>query len=154
MRRRARTFKDAVLATPAVAGAFRDGLGALTGNHSTLISTAEPRRLTGSINLDDALRVSFPNDSRWDYGIGLQTSPNERALWIEVHSASSGHVSDMIAKLRWLRQWLASYAPELQRISLRFIWIASGRVALSRGSRQARQIAGAGMEFPVRQLSL
>jgi hypothetical protein len=75
-------------------------------------------------------------------------------LWVEVHPASSLHVDDVLAKLRWLRMWLAGHAPELGRMPRRFHWVATGGIAFARGSPQARRIAQHGVSFPVKLLEL
>ena len=58
------SFESAVQAAPAaVAGAFRLGKQALPGQHRSLVTCADSRRLTGSVNLDAALQPSLPNSA-------------------------------------------------------------------------------------------
>jgi len=116
---------------------------------------SNPRRLRGSVNLDDALRLAFPNDPRWDYAIGIsQRSHSDRAVWLEVHPASSLHVGEVLNKLRWLKGWLASDAPELQGLPAHFCWVATGSVSFRRGSREEKRIAQEGIRFPSKLLNL
>jgi hypothetical protein len=107
------------------------------------------------VNIDRALRTLFPNAARWDYLVGVG-GPRQRdsAVWIEVHSASSSHIDDVLNKLRWLEQWLASSAPELKQLPPSFCWIATGTVSFRRGSLLANKIAQAGLRFPVKHLNL
>jgi hypothetical protein len=148
-------FKQAVLATEALSDAYRPGLQALRNVDHAKIQCADPRSLTGSVNLDEALSQSHPNDPRWDYGIGLRKrGRSEHVIWIEVHPASSRHVQEVLSKLSWLRQWLVSSAPLLSRIPAAYVWLASGKVALSRGSPQRRRLAAAGIHFAGRRYGL
>jgi len=91
----------------------------------------------------------------WDYAVGVANPRQpDSAAWLEVHPASSLHVDEVLAKLRWLKQWLESGAPELDQLPRRFCWIATGAVSFDRGSRQARRIAQAGLRFPVKHVDL
>jgi hypothetical protein len=146
-------FKKAVQGTRALAHAYRDGLQAIrSADHQRMICQ-EPRRLTGSVDMDEALRSSHPNDARWDYGIGVNRI-GERVLWVEVHPASSDHVKEIVAKVTWLRNWLKSEAHLLAKLPCRFVWVASGTVGLTRTGRQLREVAKAGIHFAGRRLVL
>ncbi len=150
------TFKKAVLATPSVQQAYRPGLQALSPGDAKRIQAENPRRLTGSLNLDAALQAAQPDAPRWDYGIGYRRSDREEAFWVEVHPASSDNVSEVLEKLAWLRKWLKNEASSLQELTRGgFYWVATGgSVAITRHSRQARQLAKAGLRGPWRVLSL
>jgi hypothetical protein len=104
------------------------------------------RRITGSVDLDTALRNAFPQAARWDYGIGY-SSEEEKVFWIEVHPASSLHVNEVISKLQWLKQWLLTQATNLDNLPRQFIWIASGNVSLQPGSPQRKRLALNGLLF-------
>jgi hypothetical protein len=60
----------------------------------------------------------------------------------------------MLEKVNWLRGWLADEAQPLNKITRRFVWISSGKVALTPGSPQRKRIAAAGIEFVGRKLEL
>ena len=67
------SFEEAVRAAPApVNRAYRNGKQALLGAYRSRVICTEPRRLTGSIDLDSALagEPGHANAPRWDYGIG------------------------------------------------------------------------------------
>ncbi len=149
------SFRQAVESTAAIRDSFREGLGSVRNVDRTRLRCSNPRRLRGSVNLDDALRLALPNDPRGDYAIGIsQRSHSDRAVWLEVHPASSLHVGEVLNKLRWLRGWVASDAPELQGLPAHFCWVATGSVSFRRGSREEKRIAQEGIRFPSKLLNL
>ena len=150
------TFKRAVHVVVQLAGACREGLQAFRACDRGRVLCAKPRRLKGSINMDDALVGTHPQDPRWDYGLGYYNGRSEEAIWIEVHPASSDHVSGVIRKAEWLRAWLRANAVELLNITGDdgYVWLSAGSVSLQRSSRQARQLAQAGVSFPRKRLEL
>jgi hypothetical protein len=93
-----------------------------------------------------------------DYGMGLQVDGrNDRAIWVEIHPASSSHVDSMVAQADWLRSWLKESAPALGNITdkkMGLVWISSGSVHLPKGSSQARKLAQAGVRYPSKFLDL
>ncbi|MCX8038074.1 MAG: hypothetical protein N3D11_13675 [Candidatus Sumerlaeia bacterium] len=148
------TFQSAVQATPSVCKAYEGGLKAL-GKYSLKVCCKKPHQLTGSINLEKALRRREPKSPLWDYGIGYRTRASEKAIWIEVHSASSTHVKDVLNKLRWLKNWLRLSAPELHALTHGdFYWIATGKIAITAHSPQAKQLAAEGLQGPMKRLYL
>ena len=150
------TFREAVGGTPSLRDAYRQGLQALSARDAKRLRVKDSRRLTGRVNLDEALRAAQPEAPRWDYGIGYRHSHQEEAIWLEVHPASSRHVDEVLTKLRWLHEWLKGQAPDLHKLTRAgFYWIATdGQVALSRHSPQARRLAKAGLRGPWRVLHL
>lgn len=153
------TFKDAVSEAPApVAAAFRPGLQAL-GADSHVLSCDDTRRLTGSIDLDASLAESCPEAPRWDYGIGVRAGSLERAVWLEVHTATTTEVGRVLAKLAWLKKWLKENAPALEHLTKRgspaFFWAATeAGVHIYSGTPQARQLRLAGLDLPRRVLKV
>ena len=151
------TFRRVVRSVPQLAGALQAGLQALRAADHSRVVCANPRRLRGSVDIDAALVHALPNEPRWDYGIGHYNGKTEEAIWIEVHPASSDHVSGVIRKTHWLRAWLRANAAALlalTRTSDGYIWLSAGSVSIQRGSRQARELAMAGVSFPRRRLEL
>lgn len=107
--------------------------------------------------MDTTLATAHPNASRWDYGIGQVSGSEEEAIWVEVHPANSNHVTEVIRKAKWLKGWLRTNAPGLfvmTRKANGYVWLATGSVSLQQGSRQARQLAMAGVAFPQPRLRL
>lgn len=151
------TFEDAVVSIAPLANAYHPGLQALRERDRGRIKCSQPRRLKGSVNLDTALARVAPDDPRWDYGIGWTDIQSEVAIWIEVHSADSHHVSEVLRKAAWLKKWLKANSASLLEMTRRedgLVWLSTGTVSLQRGSRQARQLALAGVSFPKKTLDL
>jgi len=142
-------FKQAVLNTPALANAYCPGLQALKRVDAERITCTKPRDLTGSVDVDSALCQAFPDKPRWDYVVGIKhDQSSDRAIWIEVHPASStGEVNVVIAKLRWLKSWAADAAPDLLSLTREYVWIATGSVTFSQASPQRRRLANEGIRF-------
>src|SRR3990172_8148590 len=150
------TFQQAVVQTTDLgASAFRYGLQAL-GNDSSKVQFASTRSLVGSVALDNTLQAKYPNDPRWDYGIGLKKSARQSAVWIEVHPASTSEVRTVLGKLEWLKNWLKNRAPALQKLTgVRcYFWVATRGVHIRQGSPQARRLQLAGLSLPRKQVSL
>ena len=159
------SFEGAVQAEPPpVNGAYRPGKQALENRHRGLVDCKDTRRLTGSIDLDSALKKQpgHAGAARWDYGLGYRppAGKREQAVWIEVHSATTGEVSAVLRKLQWLRDWLNDGAGRLKRMTdraapdIRFVWIASAGVNIPKNSRQARELSQSAIQRPRKQLSL
>ena len=158
------TFKKAVQEAepPPVKGAYRTGIQALENKHRGLVTCEDLQRLTGSIDLDSALRPSHANDPRWDYGLGYRSAAGrrEQAVWIEVHSATTKEVPAVLKKLQWLRDWLEAGAGRLKQMTdradpdIRFVWIASSGVNIPRNSPQARKLKQSDIQGPKKRLSL
>lgn len=135
------SFKDAILGTEGLEEAFMPGLKAL-GSNSCKIRSGNPRNILGSINLEKALRNHHPNEPIWDYGVGfVENQRQHKAIWIEIHPASSSHIHGMLNKIRWLKKWLNDNARELNKITREYVWIASGKVALQKHSPQMKKVA-------------
>jgi hypothetical protein len=150
------TFREAVEATPSVQSHYRAGLEALPDGDAARIRCGAPRRLTGSINLDAALRQQQPNAPRWDFGIGYRRKGTEVGIWVEVHPASSTSIATMLAKLAWLKGWLKAQAPYLWKLTQGdYHWISTdARIAITPNSRQAKRLAAVGLRGPARVLRL
>jgi len=116
-------FDQAVKKIPTLADAFRPGLQALKASDTARIRCENTQNLTGSVDVDAALCNAYPDQPRWDYAIGLKhNQKTDRAIWIEVHSASStGETAVVIAKLQWLKRWLAIAAPVFLRLPHEYV---------------------------------
>lgn len=133
-------------------GAFRDGLQALKKkDRKDRIVCEDSRQLVvGSVYLDDAVE-----GGRWDYGIGVRRRQGkEEVLWVEVHSAATKNVPEVLAKLTWLKKWLREKAPVLETLTAAngFVWVATERVDILPNSRQARLLRAAGLAMPRKHL--
>lgn len=144
-------FREAV-ANSEVRGSYCSGLQALTERDRNRLSCQNPRKISGSLNLDATLAQIYPNAPRWDYGIGIRkTVSKDKAIWIEVHPGDANQVSKIIEKLTWLKNWLGNNARDLLTITegdYPYIWVASGRVSFQKTSPQAKRLAKEGIKFP------
>jgi hypothetical protein len=141
-------FKQAVESTSELSDKYREGLQALERKDKKYIECADPRIIVGSIDLDEALRKDYPQDPRWDYGIGAEIDTNDdRIVWLEVHPASTATVTAVIAKQVWLKKWLQESAHELKRMPARYVWVASGKVAIVQHANQVKRLASLGIVF-------
>jgi hypothetical protein len=140
------TFKRAVEKTPQIAQAFCSGLRALTKadrSHITAKST-----ITGSVNLDNSLQQAYPDAPRWDYGVGVQVKSGiDKAVWIEIHPATSHEVDLIIRKYNWLQTWLMKHAWDLKKMSDQFVWIASGKSDIPATSPARKKLGNKGIDF-------
>lgn len=149
------------------ASCAEEGLRALRRPHRARVAPADPRRLTGSVNLEACLArvAAFEGHATWDYGVGFLAPDGSTrcAVWIEVHNATPGDVRSMVAKLQTLRRWLDSdgrplAAPtDAARRTLGrtpFRWIAVGPTSVPASSRAFRAAAEAGLGAPERRLDI
>ena len=145
----------------------KEGLRALRRAHRATVTPADPRRLTGSVDLEACLHrvAAYDDQAKWDYGVGF-TSPHggrRCAVRIEVHNATPGDVRVVSAKLRTLRRWLdgdgrALAGPtDAARVALGgtpFRWLAVGPTSVVATSGAFRAAADAGLAFPQRRLRI
>jgi len=150
------TFADAVNQCHALSAFLRRGLEALLPVDRGRVTTANPRCLVGSVNLDEALRDKDPQGHRWDYGLGVARGRpgQQEVVWLEVHPSTAGDVGTVLAKKAWLDSWLRQHAPALAAMPSRAIWVSSGRVSLTPGSTSRRQLASRGILFTGRRCRL
>jgi hypothetical protein len=143
---------------------FCVGKQALKREHRELITCVDDARITGSLDLDSALAAmpQYAQSNRWDYGVGHRlANGHECAIWVEVHSASTGEVGTVLRKLSWLKGYLVQECQTLWGMTIRqdrktkaFVWLASGSVHINRNSPQARRLAQAGLDWPQKVLRL
>lgn len=133
-----RSFKNAVVKCSEIKNAFMPGLSALKGN-SKHVKPTDTKLVNGSVDIDDTLKVIYPNESRWDYVVGYA----DEAFFIEVHPAGTSNVSEMVNKVKWLKNWLASSAPDLNVLHKTkvYYWIPSGKFSILPGSVEFKRIA-------------
>lgn len=151
----ASTFKAAIQTITFLRDAYLPGLEALNEGDRRRISYDNSRNLTGSVNLDKALKDLLPNDPSWDYGIGYKVINTEYTLWVELHPASSSrHVEEVLQKLRWLKSWLGCHGAALRRFPSAYFWLSTDGVALSPHSPQRRRLSQAGLRGSQSMLNL
>ncbi len=141
------SFTDAVQNTHEIAECLRHGLQALKRN-SRKIEVPETPELKGSVDIDACVAERYPNDPRWDYVFGYK----DRVYYIEIHPAgSAGEVKNIIAKLKWLKQWRKNVAKPLEDLKHHstYHWISSGKTGsnVKRG-KYRRTLAQNGIRGP------
>ena len=132
------SFNDSICKCEEIKDALKPGLSALKGN-SKAVRATDTKLIDGSVDIDEAVRDKYPEDSRWDYVVGYA---NE-AFFIEVHPAATSNVDEMVKKVKWLKDWLASSATDLKTLHKKevYYWVPSGKVNILPGSVQYRKIA-------------
>jgi len=145
------TFKDAIDQTPYLKGQWQPGLGALRSQDRNHIQPETPRKLTGSVDIDNALKSlkAHAQANRWDFAIGFKhdNRTNELIYWVETHSGSDNQIRVMLAKLEWLKNWLKSEGKLLAQFECDFVWVPSGRTRFTQGSQQVRVLAQKGLIY-------
>lgn len=133
------TFKGCIESIPMISAAFKDGLKAVERRDVSKIKTNDSRMLSGSVYLDECLKVTFPHEARWDYIIGFK----DMAYFAEVHPANTSNVDEVVKKKVWLESWISNHASILKTCMAKdnYYWIASGKIAILKNSPQARRIA-------------
>jgi hypothetical protein len=95
------TFEEALEQTPHLQGAWRVGLQALRSQDRPHIDPEDPRKLSGSAYVDEALQQvpEHANAHRWDFAIGYKHTnrAKEWIYWVEVHTATESEVNVVLA---------------------------------------------------------
>ena len=149
------TFEKAVNACPLLAGHCQPGKSALSQSQRNKIKKRPNTKITGSINVDEILLPTHPNDPRWDYGIGFRTpkSFSDQVCWVEIHPATAEkEIKKVIAKKNFHRAWLKKNAPELDSLKGEFVWIATGSVDIPH--HRLHVLAQEGIKKPEKILEL
>lgn len=136
------SFKAAIENTPLLEKAFKNGLQAL-GSNSSKVKPTDTKKCEGSVDIDTAVKSTYPNAPRWDYALGYDGTTH----FIEVHTAKTDEVKPVLKKYQWLKDFLIEDAPELNKDPKHFHWIASGGNHILKGSVQARQLAQSGINL-------
>ncbi len=134
----ANRFCQAVNNCDEIKDSLKAGLTAM-GNNSIAVKVKDTKLIDGSVDIDSAVKWKRPTEARWDYVVGYA----DEAYFIEVHPADTKNVDEMIKKIKWLKEWLATKATDLKKLhkSGVYYWIPSGRVKILKTSVQYRKIA-------------
>ncbi len=140
------SFKDAVESTPHLE--WCAGLQALRREDKPHIDPEDPRRLSGSVDVDTAWLQLDPHGNRWDFAIAYQHAnrAEEFVYWVELHTASDSQVKKVIAKANWLLNWLKTSGQRLNAFEREILWVASGATTFTLTSFQKKQMALAGLQ--------
>ena len=137
-------FKLAIENTSEINNGYHVGLQAFKKEHKPKIEINECQ---GSVDIDGCLIAKglYANDNRWDYAIGH----NNKVYFVEVHTANTREVKTVLNKLQWLKDWLTTKAPEINKLKASpnaYFWIQSNNYKILKGSRQAREISAKGLK--------
>ena len=149
MPRRAMLISSVLIPTSSLHGKVRDGLRALLARDRNLIEGAERQRVGDSLDLDDASRVEFPNENRWDYLLSVPTI--SQIIGIEPHSARDAEISVVIAKKQNAVNYLRDHLRPGNRVA-KWFWVSHGSVGFSRMDRMRRLLDQNGIAFEGRML--
>lgn len=139
-------FEKHVKACGAIAQHYCAGLQAMRDADKRHVKARQPHNLTGSVDVDTALKDTQANANRWDYGIGYKsTSRIETVHWVEVHPATDGQAAVIQKKLDWLKEWVKENAPNLAALPRKYVWISSGKTKLTPTAPALRRLAQAGV---------
>ena len=137
------SFRDDVMATADISSCFCSGLGGVKRSERSYFIFSDTRKIDGSVDIDSCIRSLCPQDNRWDYVVGY----DGKTYFVEIHPANTSEVDVMISKLTWLKRWLRDQSSPLRGT---YHWVASGKVAIAKGSPQARKLAISGIFGPKR----
>lgn len=155
-----RTFREAIERAECLQ--WQPGLQAITaGEGKGRITARDSAKLLGSAFIDrDCERAPVGKGKhRWDYVLGCDRTGSPFAHFVEVHSAETSGVDDMMKKLRWLRDYLErDDQAALKKSPREFHWVASGRVRIPKHVRQYKLLTTTlrrdGLRGPVEHLEL
>lgn len=132
-------FRMAVEATPDVVKGFCEGLKAF-GEYKIKIKVPDTKKINGSLDIDAATKDIYPEDNRWDYALCY----DGEVFYIEIHPATTGEVTKMIKKLQWLKKWLYTKAPKINKLTTKnrqpFYWIQSSKCAIPKHMPQYKAV--------------
>lgn len=141
-------FQQAVGKIPALKNSWCPGLQALRAEDKPHIEAEDPRRLTGSVDVDTAYQKLMPQSNRWDFGIAFRHSDRDKEVvyWVELHTASDSQVKVVIKKAQWLLEWLKGDGKPLAGFEKEIVWVSSGATTFTRSSPQKKLMAMAGLQ--------
>jgi len=126
---------------------YQEGLGALRKEDKPHIRAENPRDIKGSVDVDTAYQKTDPHGNRWDFAIAYQHTnlAKEVIYWVELHTASDSQISKVIAKTKWLLEWLKNEGNPLATFERDIVWVSSGRTRFRPNGMQAKQMAQLGL---------
>lgn len=133
------SFKEAVNSTPDVSSCYQEGLTAF-GKYADKIKVPSQEKIGGSLDIDSATAKRYPDAARWDYAL----SYDDEVFYIEIHPAITSEVAKMAKKLQWLKKWLTTDAPEINKLTTKtkqpYYWIQSSNCNIPKHTPQYRTI--------------
>ncbi|ACY15128.1 hypothetical protein [Haliangium ochraceum] len=133
-------------------GAVQPGLKALQKRDRKKVQAQPADCVSDSVALDETYTREQPNESRWDYVVGVKEGEHSLVA-IEVHPVTAGEVRSLIKKKAWAKKVMSRHLVHDKHIK-RWVWVASGEVGLTKTSSEFRRLATAGIELAGRELTL
>ena len=125
------------------------------------VAGKDPSQLLGGAFIDEDCKAAPVGSGkhRWDYVLGYQRSDEAIAHFVEVHPAHSHGVTEVEAKLAWLRDYLEQKAQaELNALKREYHWVASGKIDIPKHVPQYKmlqtRLRKLGLNGPVKHLTL
>jgi len=131
---------------------YKTGLKGIKNEHHKMVKVKDNHAIDGSMDIDNACKKSNPNDPLWDYLICVKKDHSENLAMIEIHGATGKEVESLIRKKKWVVQWLEK--TDLIKFPKAFIWVASGKCAITANSRYPKILAKNGISMPMRETKL
>lgn len=146
-KKRRRGVRAALFPASRLVELVENGLQAVSGVDRGRITVDPPDHVHDSLALDGR----DGSTGEWDYLLGIDERQRP-VIGVEVHPATNGEVAAVIAKQQ--RSVLALRTHMAVTDIRRWIWIASGKDTVSRGSTEWRKLIQARIELVGRHLSL
>jgi len=136
-------FKRAVEETPDISKGYKMGLLAL-GQYSNKVKVGDTTKIQGSVDIDFCTTAKYPQLNRWDYVFSYKSE----VFFVEVHSAYTSEVKSVLKKLQWLKDWLHSEAPKINKLKAKqsFFWVQSKNFQIPKNSPQYFAAIKAGLK--------
>lgn len=118
---------DTLRKNPVLQNYCAEGLQAIESKHRKCVQLKE-RRVSCSLNIDEAYREAEPQNNRWDYYMHVTDgSKLAYAVFFEPHTCTTKEVSCFLEKYRWLKDKINSPLSFLTRGTIRrfYFWIPS-----------------------------
>ena len=131
---------------------LKDGLQALKGEHRVRVRVDDTREFKGSVNIEACVKPNNTGKASWDYVFGYK----DKIYYVEVHQAIAREVKTVISKVKWLKDWLATSAKDLENLShlSSYHWIATERGGIKLRQTYLKQLAQNGIGPPQRVLNI
>lgn len=137
-------FQVAVEQTEDVKNGFCAGKQAIKNADRSKVYTADSKKLQGSLDIDNQVKMLYPQDPRWDYAV----SYDDKIYYFEVHPAETSEVDKVVSKVKWLKKWLKTKAAkinELPKADHPYIWVQSGRYAILPTAKEKMKLSAVGI---------
>lgn len=143
------TYEEAVKVTPDVSTGYRKGVEAF-GEYKSKIKVPDSKKINGSLDIDAMTVELYPETNRWDYAICYDSE----VFYIEIHPACTSEVSKMLKKLNWLKSWLVTKAPAIDKLTTKtkqpYYWIQSSNCKIPTHMPQYKQI----VQYKIRPIAI